>query len=529
MTSTSLCPSLRIAASIALAVVVSAECASGGEPPVQSEEQVFWPSDVSGSHTFGQSVAVSGETMIAGRNNGSGSVDVYDRIGGVWTHAMKLLPSDGAPGDSFGYSVAIDGDDVVIGSVYDDDKGQSSGSVYVYERVAGVFSQGTKFTAGDGATNDNFGYSVSLAGGVIAVGTPKHVHGGKNSGAAYIWEKVGVHWTPVGEIRGTDAAGGDWFGCSIDTDGTRVVVGAMWDDDNGPNSGSAYVFDKVGGTWVQTAKLIAADGLAADFFGFSVAIDGEVVIVGAQENDEAGPIAGAAYVFEHAAGTWSQTAKLIGSDIDDGDRFGWSVAAAQGTLVVGSTQKNGGKGGAYLYRQEGGSWTQTARYFGLGAHGGSNDNFGRSVAVDGPHVLVGAWFADPVSFNNGAVYAFDTRVLPYGDGCGAPSPRLLPHGDPIGGGTVSLSLEGGPPSAAGLMLLGVQRIDVDAGFGCGLLVGPFPGPLAAVWLGSGGDLFAAGVLPPSISGFEITAQAFVADPGQPGGFATTNGAAIDVE
>ncbi|MFG0317191.1 MAG: FG-GAP repeat protein, partial [Planctomycetota bacterium JB042] len=431
----------------------TAPSARAGEPPIQSEEQVVWPADLAGGAFFGQSVAISGETMVAGRNTGSGAVDVYDRIGGVWTHAVKLVPADGAFGDSFGDAVGIDGDTVVVGATYDDDKGQDSGSLYVYERVAGAFTQGTKLTAGDGAPFERFGDAVAVTGGVIVGGTPNHTHGGVKSGAAYVWEKVGVNWTPIGEIRNTGAAASDRFGWSVDTDGARILVGATLVDGNSPNSGAAFVFEKVGGLWTQTAQLVAADGMSGDDFGYSVAIDGDVAIVGAQSNDEAGSTAGAAYVFERVAGTWVQTAKLIGSDIDQGDRYGWSVAADGGTLVVGSTQKNIGKGGAYVYRDPGGGWTQTARYFGLGAHAGSNDNFGFAVAIDGPHVLVGATFADPISSNNGAVYAFDTRVLPFGGGCGASAPRLFPHGDPIGGGTVSLTLEGGPPSASGLMLL----------------------------------------------------------------------------
>jgi hypothetical protein len=262
----------------------------------------------------------------------------------------KLTASDGAAYDDFGYSVAISGDTVVVGTHYDDDNGFESGSAYVFERNqtgADNWGQVAKLTASDAAADDRFGVSVAISGDTVVVGAWGDADNGTQSGSAYVFERnqTGAdNWGQVAKLTASDAAAGDWFGYSVAISGDTVVVGAPGDDDNGSQSGSAYVFgrNQTGAdNWGQVAKLTASDGAAGDWFGYSVAISGDTVVVGAPYDDDNGAYSGSAYVFERnqtGADNWGQVAKLTASDAAAVDCFGISVAISgdAGAIVVGA-------------------------------------------------------------------------------------------------------------------------------------------------------------------------------------------------
>jgi len=207
----------------------------------------------------------------------------------------KLLASDGADFDLFGYSVAISGDTVVVGAHYDTDQGVRTGSAYVFERPArgwsGTLSQTAKLVASDGASWDLFGNSVAISGDTVIVGAHEDDDEGSDSGSAYVFEKPADGWSGTlnedAKLLASDGAGVDLFGYSVAISGNTVVVGAHGDDDQGSSSGSAYVFERSGGGWSgilnEDAKLLASDGEYYDLFGFSVAASGVTVVVGAWE------------------------------------------------------------------------------------------------------------------------------------------------------------------------------------------------------------------------------------------------------
>ena len=263
-----------------------------------------------------------------------------------WLQQAKLTASDGAAYDLFGLSVSINGDTVVVGSYADDDNGSSSGSAYVFERTGGIWTQTAKLKAGDDTAGDYFGRSVSISGDTVVVGAYKDDDNGSNSGSAYVFEKPPGGWadmTQTAKLKASDGAVSDYFGTSVSISGDTVVVGADCDDDNRRSSGSAYVFEKPPGGWAdmtQTAKLTASDGAAYDYFGRSVSISGDTVVVGALYDDNnsiADP--GSAYVFEKPPGGWAdmtQTAKLTASDGAADDHFGNSVSISGDTVVVGA-------------------------------------------------------------------------------------------------------------------------------------------------------------------------------------------------
>ena len=269
-------------------------------------------SDAAAEDRFGCSVAIDGDTVVIGAygddddGSGSGSAYVFRTSDGGATYGQvaKLTPADGPSydgasdgqwGQNFGHAVAIDGGTVVVAARYDDDNGDYAGAVYVFRESAGTYAQVAKLTAADGATWDVFGRSVAINGGTIVVGA----YGDDPGGSAYVLRTTdgGVTYNQVAKLTAADAAANDWFGYSVAIDGSTVVVGSLWDDDAGTNSGSAYVFRATddGATYDEVAKLTAADATAGDQFGRAVAIaDDTVVIIGG----------GSAYVFEDESSWW---------------------------------------------------------------------------------------------------------------------------------------------------------------------------------------------------------------------------------
>ena len=165
-----------------------------------------------------------------------------------------------------------------------------------------------KLTAADAAAGDRFGWSVSMDGDYAVVGAYNDDDRGTNSGAAYIFKRDGTTWTQQAKFTAADAAAEDQFGWSVCLNGDYAVVGANCDDDLGNNSGSAYIFKRVGTTWSQAAKLTATDVAAGDRFGFSVSINGDYALAGAFQNDDHGTDSGSAYIFKRNGTTWSQQA-----------------------------------------------------------------------------------------------------------------------------------------------------------------------------------------------------------------------------
>ncbi len=266
---------------------------------------------------------------------------------------FKILASDGAAGDLFGESVSISGDVAIVGARLDDDNGVNSGSAYVFRLVGGSWIEEAKLTASDGAASDLFGFSVSISGDVAIVGAFFDDDNGTDSGSAYVFRHSGEGvWTQEAKLTASDGAAADRFGISVSISGDVAIVGARLDDDNGSSSGSAYVFRLVGGSWIEEAKLTASDGAAFDRFGISVSISGDVAIVGARLDDDNGSSSGSAYVFRLVGGSWIEEAKLTASDGAAFDRFGISVSISGDVAIVGAffDDDNGSSSGsAYIY------------------------------------------------------------------------------------------------------------------------------------------------------------------------------------
>jgi hypothetical protein len=158
-----------------------------------------------------------------------------------------------------------------------------------------------KLLASDGATNEFFGYTVSLDGDTALIGAPTRYS--TDTGSAYVFTRTTGTWTQQAKLLASDGVTGDDFGRSVSLSGDTALIGAYYDDDNGEHSGSAYVFARTGTTWTQQAKLTASDGAADDWFGESVALDGDTALIGAHGDDNNGPGYGSAYVFTRTGTT----------------------------------------------------------------------------------------------------------------------------------------------------------------------------------------------------------------------------------
>ena len=270
----------------------------------------------------------------------------------------KLTAGDGSAVDHFGNSIAISGDTVVVGARADNDSGADSGSAYVYVRSGSIWSQQAKLTGSDGAADDFFGISVAVSGDTAVVGARNDDDSGADSGSAYVYVRSGSAWSQQAKLTAGDGATGDLFGLSVAVSGDTAVVGAVWDDDNGGNSGSAYVFVRSGSVWSEQAKLTPSDGAAGDQFGLSVAISGDTVVTGGDGDDDKGSSSGSAYVFVRSGSSWSEQAKLTPSDGAASDVFGRSVAISGDTAVVGAEfddDKGSSSGSAYVFVRSGSS------------------------------------------------------------------------------------------------------------------------------------------------------------------------------
>ncbi|MBN2293997.1 MAG: hypothetical protein JXM70_16340 [Pirellulales bacterium] len=356
---------------------------------------------------FGHSVSVSGNTAIIGayydddKGTDSGSAYVFENAGFEWAQVAKLTANDGAWSDHFGCSVAISGNVAIVGAYGDDDNGSSSGSAYIFEDTGSGWTQVAKLTADDGAANDLFGYSVSISGTTAIIGSQDDDDNGGDSGSAYIFEDTGTGWVQVAKLTADDGATGDSFGYSVSIHGTTAIIGANEDDDNGYNSGSAYIFENQGSGWIQTDKVIP-DDYAGSRFGHCVSIHGNVAIVG-----KVSGATEAAYIFENTGSGWNQTAKLIADDGGTVDYFGRSVSISDNIAIVGAyrdADDGFASGSAYIFEDTGSGWSQIAK---LTANDGEeNDWFGYGVSIDGETAIIGAYGDDDSGDASGSAYLF---------------------------------------------------------------------------------------------------------------------------
>ncbi len=357
---------------------------------------------------------MSGDVAILGawgdddQGANSGSAYIFRWNGATWIEEQKLLSSDGAPTDSFGRSVCISGDVAIVGAPTNDDLGAFAGSAYVFRWNGSEWIEEQKLLACDGAPNDYFGWAVAISNEVAVVGAFQANDMGADSGSAYVFRWNGATWIEEQELHAPEFAGNDRIGNAVAIAGDTVVVGASQDDDLGDNSGAAYVFRWTGSTWAEEKKLLASDGTDLEYFGWSVAVADDTAVVGAYNDDDQGMNSGSAYVFRWNGIAWIEEQKLLASDGVTHDTFGNSVAIAGDTAVIGAPGNDDAgseSGSAYVFRWNGATWAEERKLLASDSHFG--DRFGWSVGVSGDIALVGADAGDnPPATDAGSAFLF---------------------------------------------------------------------------------------------------------------------------
>jgi len=406
-----------------------------GQTPEVFEDQHLLAKGGNGGDTFSSSVSLSGDVAVVGAPWGDtvGGLDAglayvyrYDSLAG-WVEEDHLIASDGSAHDWFGYSVALSGEVAVVGAIKDDTtSGTDAGSVYVFRYDGTTWVEEAILIATDGATENWFGYSVSLGGDsgneVAVIGS---LNDNTATGSVYIYRFNGMNWVEESHLVASDAATSDQFGFSVSVCGNSnseiAIIGAYTDDTpGGSDAGSAYVFRNNGVSWVEESHLIALDTAANDQFGFSVSVSGapgcEVVLIGARDDGTVdGNGVGSAYVYRFNGMNWVEESHLFASDGAVDDWFGYSVSIngypgseiAVISAVLDDTIGGTDSGSAYVFRFDGTNWVEVAHLF--ASDGASSDLYGFSVSISGDVTMVGAINDDTASgIDAGSVYGYIT-------------------------------------------------------------------------------------------------------------------------
>jgi len=311
-----------------------------------TQQQKLTASDGASSNRFGRSVSLSGDYALIGDDAVvQTSAYVFVRSGTTWTQQQKLTVPDGA---SYGSDpeVSLSGDYALISAGH---VNSGTGCAYVFVRSGTTWTQQQKLTASDGAPGHGLGDSVSLSGNYALIGA-----GNVNTatGCAYVFVRSGTTWTQQQKLTASDGASEDRFGYSVSLSGDYALIGASFVDDNGSESGSAYVFVRSGTTWTQQQKLTASDGAANDHFGYSVSLSGDCALIGAWGDDDSGSESGSVYVFMRSGSTWTQQQKLSASDGAASDRFGKYLSLSGNNALIGAWGGDDGgseSGSAYVF------------------------------------------------------------------------------------------------------------------------------------------------------------------------------------
>jgi hypothetical protein len=380
-----------------------------------------------------------------------------------------IKPSSVRLGDAFGWSVAYSGDTMAVGASLEDTGAQDSGAVYVFRRSGASWVQEAMLKAETPSAFHEFGLHVALDGDTLAVGEPGNASVTASPGSIHVFRRVGSSWAREARLEAEMPRIDSELGLRLALSGDALVAGAHLESEGG----SAYVFRRTGGAWMQEARLQASNLGAGDGFGYSVAIDGDVIVVGARHedsaatgvdsdgSDDAAADSGAAYVFRRSGGSWSQEAYLKASDTGAGDRFGYRVDVSGDLVVVGAPCEDeetvppgsngdpvckesvpGGSeirnsGAVYVFGHDGQSWSQRARLKASNLE--AYAHFGHGVAVRDRLVAVGSPDEDGGVSGSGAVYLFECAPA-----CGTPE-RLnaaRPGDSDAFGFSVSLRVDG---------------------------------------------------------------------------------------
>ncbi len=369
----------------------------------------------------------------------AGAAYIYKNISGNWTRVQKLVASDRSNADNFGSAVSIRGNYAFVCAAKNDfdslgnDSLYDAGAVYIFKNIAGIWTQVQKVSAKDRGKGDEFGSSVSIHDNLAIIGAVYEAEdeNGSNTvayaGSAYIFKNISGVWVQIQKIVGSDRMVNDAYGFSVEITPDYAFVGAHYasKDTSGLNTltgaGKVYIYKYQGNKWVQTQKVCSSDRGYFDNFGYSLAVSGNHLIVGARSKNSA---TGAAYILKNISGYWTHIQKLYSTDSSKSDYFGQSVAINGDYAVVSSglesegLKKNAVKfaaGAAYVFRKTAGNeWRQIQKLVAFDRD--TEDYFGNYITMNDRYILCGAPFEDEDSAGgnslsgSGSVYFFYAPV-----------------------------------------------------------------------------------------------------------------------
>ncbi|MCH7546351.1 MAG: FG-GAP repeat protein, partial [Planctomycetes bacterium] len=332
----------------------------------------------------------------------------------TWVEIQVILnPLNNGQSSLFGSHLELSNDRLIVLAANDDGATNNSGAAYIFhfDVVANTWAFEAKLFASDGNISEGRG-DVSISFDLAIIGSEFHTHGGIDSGAAHIFGFDGTFWNEEAELLAGDRSAGDDFGNSVAIVGNVVIIGAPNDDDLGTNSGSVYVFKKFTGSWIQVGKITAPDGAAGDDFGGSLDFDGTTLAIGALRHDYGGPDLGAVYLFQdNGLPGWEFITKLTPPTNGDGlnDHFGRSVDIDGDRLAIGASL-NADDGSAHVYRDSGTGWEHVLRIVAQDTLFG--EGFGGSIAIHNETVAIGAPWDFQLGEEAGAVYTHTDIFTP---------------------------------------------------------------------------------------------------------------------
>ncbi len=392
------------------------------------EDMEIIASDAEKGDLFGVFVDLCGDTAIVGalgdseKGDNAGAAYIYRFIqdSSQWREETKLLAADARPEDWFGHSVGISGDVAVVGSYRNEKDGSTTFRLHFFRFDGSTWLEEQVVQIPESLQQNFFNvtYPVAIDNDVAIIGAYGEDKGDIVPGAIYVYryQPTSSTWTQEDVLFASDSKQGLHLGQSVAISGSIIVAGTPTDNDLGDFSGSAYVFryDSQEARWVEEGKLLARDGSENDQFGWAVGVDNDLVVVGANRDDDAGVFAGSTYVFRYNADIdkWEQEAKLLPDDIQPGDIFGFAVAVA-GDLVVATSIRDDVNGiisgSGYVFQFRDSAWTQQAKF--LASDGAENDWLGMALAVSGGTAIVATPLHDDQGDSSGAAYFYSYNEL----------------------------------------------------------------------------------------------------------------------
>lgn len=375
----------------------------------------FQPGELYGSDEFGLAVAIDGNRAVVGApydddaGEDVGAVYVFDFNGSIWNQTAKVTLSN-ADRELFGSAVAIDGDRLLISAEEDGTAAPFNGdTVYVFEFDGSSWNQ-TDEISSPGQRGDEFGHAIALEGDRAVIAAPEIL---SDTAIVYVYEKVGGQWVVTQQLEPSDGPAGTEFGFDVDLDGNMIIVGVRRTSFATDETGRAYIFEFDGNSWTETARLQSTLPREGDDFGLSVAIEGDVALVGAPSADGSG-LVGLAFVFEKIDGTWELAGRLR-SNPSSFNQFGYSVAIDNGLLLVGARRGDTDvvdDGTAFVYQKVGEHWVEIAEIQGENAD--AAESFGTAVGISDGRIVVTSNPRHDLSDqggSSGAAYFFEPSLV----------------------------------------------------------------------------------------------------------------------